>query len=367
MSDPGLSADFLPENMRKHVNPGSPLPLRMMAAKTLVPLSPSDMVGALYLLTFDPDAQVKDAAEKSVDKLPDKILTGALRDEDVPAPVLGYFLQRLAAKDAYAQMLILNPSTPDAAVAHVAKECSPATAEIIAQNQLRVLRHDEIVRSLCQNPNVTPALVDGVCDFCVRSGMNLADVPAMTAARVRLFGPEAVQAPQNPGPTAEEVMAEHSELTEESAAPIEEQKRLTLAQKVMRMSISEKIKLATRGNKEARGILIRDSNKLVCVAVIRSPRITDGEVLSVANNRAAQEDVLRVVYTKREFVKLYPVKLALVKNPKVPLTVSMKFLSVLRESDVKDLARNKNIPSGVQGLAKKMMEKKNAPKKTEGK
>ena len=99
--------------------------------------------------------------------------------------------------------------------------------------------------------------------------------------------------------------------------------------------------------------------------MIRSPRITDGEVLAAANNRAAQDDVLRVIYNNREWLKDYPVKLALVKNPKVPLAMAMKFLAQLRESDVKDLARNKNVPSGVQLLARKMIEKKNAPKKEE--
>ncbi|HEY1416299.1 MAG TPA: hypothetical protein VGF41_00300, partial [Myxococcaceae bacterium] len=121
----------------------------------------------------------------------------------------------------------------------------------------------------------------------------------------------------------------------------------------------------TKGNKEARSYLLRDSNKLVAVAVIRSPKITDGEILAVANNRAALDDVLRVVYNNREWLKDYRVKVALTKNPKVPLPVAMKFLSQLRESEVKDLARNKNVPSGVQVLARKMLDKKNAPKKEE--
>src|SRR5688572_20121963 len=146
---------------------------------------------------------------------------------------------------------------------------------------------------------------------------------------------------------------------------MEEGKRLTLTQKMMKMNVAEKIKLATMGNKEARGLLLRDSNKLVSVAVIRSPRITDGEVLAIANNRAAQDDVLRVVYSNREWTKMYPLKVALVKNPKTPSGIAMKFLSTLRESEIKDLARNKNVPSGIQMQAKKMMEKKNTPKKDE--
>ena len=359
-----ITADFLPPNMRKHVDPKAPAPLRMMAAKSLVPLSPSDMCSALFMLTFDPDQGVRDTAAKTAAALPDRILATALRDEGVKPPVLGYLLRALAGKEQYEEMLVLNASTPDEAVAESARTCGVRTAEIIGQNQLRVLRHADIIRQLCQNPNASPALLDGVCDFAVRSGLKLEDVAQLEAARIRLFGPDPAAAPE-PGPTAEDVLGEYAGLTEEGTPPMEEGKRLTLTQKIMKMNVAEKIKLATVGNKEARALLLRDSNKLVSVAAIRSPRITDGEALTIANNRAAPDDVLRVIYTNREWTKMYPLKVALVKNPKTPSGIAMRFLATLRDSEVKELARNKNVPSGIQMQAKKMMDKKNAPRKDE--
>ncbi|RYZ34100.1 MAG: hypothetical protein EOO71_40130 [Myxococcaceae bacterium] len=362
-----FNAEFLPPNLRKHVDPNAPVPLRMMAAKSLVPLNPADMLGALFMLTFDPEANVRETAAKTCATLPDRILGSALRDEGVPPPVLGYFLGLLKDKEAYAEMLVLNPETPDDAVAGVASTCSPKVAEIISQNQLRLLRHEDIVRNLCLNPIAPASLVDSICDFAVRSGLILADVPAMQAARVRIYGPQAAAAPPDPGPTAEEVLQELGPAAEkEDEAPMEEAKRQTLAQRIMKMSIAEKIKLATLGNKEARTTLIRDTNKLVCTAVIRSPRITDGEVLACAANRAINDDVLRVIYGNREWTKMQKVKLALVKNPKVPLTVTMKFLNTLRDTELKDLARDKNVPAAVQSFAKKLHEKKTAPKKEGG-
>ncbi|MBZ4399505.1 hypothetical protein OWM54_01070 [Myxococcus sp. MISCRS1] len=363
-----FNAEFLPPNLRKHVDPAAPVPLRMMAAKSLVPLSPSDMLGALYMLTYDPDAGVRETAAKTSAGLPEKILGSALRDEEVQPQVLGYFLGLLKDKDAYAEMLVLNSNTPDEAVAQVARECGPKLAEIIGQNQLRLLRYEDILRGLCANAQAPVSLIDSVCDFAVRSGLQLTDVPQMKAARVRLFGPEAAEAPPDPGPTAQEVLQEMGgEVADENAAPMEEGKRLTLAQRLMKMSIAEKIKLATLGNKEARGALIRETNKLVAVAVIRSPRITDGEVLACASNRAMMDDVLRVIYNNREWTKNMKVKLALVKNPKVPLTVTMKFLNALRDGELKDLSRDKNVPAAVQTFAKKLLEKKTAPKKTDDK
>jgi len=358
-----FNAEFLPPNMRKHVDPAAPVPLRMMAAKGLVPLNPSDMLGALYMLTFDAEQNIRDTAAKTAAGLPDRILGSALRDEGVQAPVLGWFLGLLRANDTYAEMLVLNATTPDEAVAEVAQTCSAKLAEIIGQNQLRILRHENIIRGLCTNPNVSPALADSVCDFAVRSGVVMTDVPQMQAARVRLFGPQAAEAPPDPGPTAEQVLQDFKEAAEETAAPMEEGKRMNLTQRIMKMTIAEKIKLATLGNKEARSLLIRDSNKLVSTAVIRSPRITDGEVLLTAGNKAANDDVLRIIYGNREWTKNQKIKLALVKNPKVPLTVVMKFLGTLRDTELKDLAKDRNVPSGVQMFAKKMIEKKTAPKK----
>lgn len=375
-----ITDEFLPQNMRKHVDPAAPVPLRMMAAKGLVPLAPSDLVGALFLLTFDPEASIREVAHKSAAGLPDRILSSALRDEGVKPPVLGWLLGLFGAQEPYAEMLILNALTPDEAVASLAATCSHKTAEIIGQNQLRLLRFDGILRGLAQNPNAEGALLDGVCDFAVRNGVLMADLPQMRAARVRLFGPEAAAAPpEDPGPTAEELMRDFEAAEEaarsggagasggaaaESAAggadggAASDGKRLTLSQRLMKMSVSEKIKLATKGNKEARSALFRDSNKLVLVATIRSPRITDGEVLTQASNKAANDEVLRVIFNNREWLRQYPIRLALVRNPKVPQAISMRLMNQLHEADVKNLARDKNVPGSIQALAKKATEKK---------
>lgn len=361
MNGAPISADFLPPNMKKHVDPAAPVPLRMMAAKALVPLAASDMASVLFMLTFDPDAAVRETAVKTAVGLPDRILASALRDEALPPPVLGFYLRTLWDKDAYAEMLVLNASTPDEDVAAITAGCSARVLESVGQNQLRLLRQPDIVRQLCRNPAASLALVDGVCDFAVRSGVDLPDVPQMQAARVRIFGPEAASMPVAQGPTADELLAQFQELQEEGASPLEEGKRLTLTQQVLKMSIAEKIKLATRGNKEARGILLRDSNKLVAVAAIRSPRITENEVLMCAANKAVNDEVLRVIYSNREWTKDYRIKLALVKNPKTPMAMSMRYLATLRDSDVRDLARDRNVPSGIAQQAKKTMEKKTLP------
>jgi hypothetical protein len=57
-------------------------------------------------------------------------------------------------------------------------------------------------------------------------------------------------------------------------------------------------------------------------------------------------------------MKNYQVKINIISNPKVPVGVSMRFLSTLRMAEVKGLAKNKNVPQGLATAAKKMVEKK---------
>jgi len=96
----------------------------------------------------------------------------------------------------------------------------------------------------------------------------------------------------------------------------------------------------------------------VCMAAATSPRITDGEIIGLANSRTANADVLRYIYSNREFLRTYAVKTALVKNPKVPLPTALKLLVTLQEKDIKELARDRNVPQTVQAQAKSYMMKK---------
>src|SRR3954462_14644174 len=91
----------LPTNFQKHVDPKAPTPLRMMGAKAMVPMAPKEMATALFMLTFDADAAVREAAGKSASGFPDGILSVALRDETIDPPVLDFYAAAIAAKDEY--------------------------------------------------------------------------------------------------------------------------------------------------------------------------------------------------------------------------------------------------------------------------
>jgi hypothetical protein len=117
----------------------------------------------------------------------------------------------------------------------------------------------------------------------------------------------------------------------------------SLFQKIQSMTVAEKLDLARTASKEARTILLRDSNKLVQLAVIGSPKITEGEILSIANNKQINDEVLRTIAMNREWLRNYQIRLALVNNPKTPLAIALAQISYLNQKDLKALSKSKGV------------------------
>ena len=118
----------------------------------------------------------------------------------------------------------------------------------------------------------------------------------------------------------------------------------SLFQKIQTMTVSEKLDLARKASKEARSILLRDSNKLVQLAVVNSPKITESEIIGIASNRQVSEDVLKEIAMNREWLRNYQVRLALVNNPKTPLSIALAQVSYLNQRDLGLLAKSKGVP-----------------------
>jgi hypothetical protein len=150
-----------------------------------------------------------------------------------------------------------------------------------------------------------------------------------------------------------DTIAVPAELVEEPAAGATVEK--TLIQRVQAMSTPERIKLALRGNREARVLLIRDPNRLIRRFVLQNPRLADDEIVAIAKNRSADDEILRIVAASRDWTKNYQVRLALVTNPKTPLVLALRFLGSLHERDVRLLAKSKNVSATVAHQAKRIV------------
>ena len=123
------------------------------------------------------------------------------------------------------------------------------------------------------------------------------------------------------------------------------------------LPVVERMKLAMRGSREQRAQLIRDSNKLVAVSVLSSPKLNEAEVETFARMANLAEDILRIIAMNRAWVKNYTVVAALTRNPKTPLAQSMTFLQRLNERDLKSLSIDRNVPEALRLAARKFLVK----------
>jgi hypothetical protein len=139
----------------------------------------------------------------------------------------------------------------------------------------------------------------------------------------------------------------------------EHDKRDSVLQKINKLDIKGRIQLAMKGTKEERSILVRDGTKIVAIAVLESPKITDGEVEKFASQKNVLEAVLRTIPMKRRFAKNYAVVRNLVFNPRTPLDVSLGLMKNLLVADLRNLSGNKEVSDTVRKLALRMFKQKN--------
>jgi hypothetical protein len=158
----------------------------------------------------------------------------------------------------------------------------------------------------------------------------------------------------------EDVNAFAPELVEELAdgEALDPEKQNNLFALVQKMNVMQKIKLARMGNKEARGLLIRDRNKIVASAAIRSPKITGQEVEGFAKARNVSDEVLRIIASNRDWTRAYNVKLALATNPKCPVPTAMKFVTHLQERELRSIMKSKDVPTPIATQARRLLQQR---------
>jgi hypothetical protein len=346
----------------------APAPLRMMTAKGMAPMAPKELVTAQFLLTFDADEKVRAAATNSLANLDLRIANAVLADTNLNPHVLGHLAKVLAQNDAYAEKLLLNPKTPTEAFTAVAGVCSEQIAEIIANNQARILEVPDIAKALSSNANALRSSVDRVIDFLVRSGKVVEGMKEFEDAFLRLTGEERLKAIENVelpkhlldpkflSDEDKEELRKERKLIDDDEEEITDDKPTGLEELLRTLNAAQKVALASKGNKSARTALMRDTNRLVAMAAVTSPGISENEILAAANSRIVHADVIAHICRdkKNHWTRIYAVKLALTNNPKTPLPEAMKLVPLLNGKDQKILAKSRNVPMGVRNLAGKM-------------
>jgi hypothetical protein len=368
----------------KVAGPKAPAPLKLMAARGMAPLKPAEQVTAIYQLSFAADEPVKAAAMKAAIELPEKILGIALA-EPLDARVLDFFARRLFQKPKSLEVVLLNKATSDETYRHLATICAEAELEHIAKNEERLLRFPAIIAALYLNPKTRMSTAQRAVELAVRNGVKVEGIPAFEeaaraikesaltpeeaaaedekfkkAAEVAVDAPALLMATAVDPDEAQALEAEEAaraealasgELPPDASKEEVDEKKLRLEE----LSPAGQIRAATLGNSFARAVLIRSRNKQVAMACIKAPGVSDSEAIHYANNRSLDEDIVRFIANKRQWLRLYGIKVALCNNPKTPMNTSMNLLPHLRPPELKSLARSKGVPSAIANAAKALL------------
>jgi len=197
-----------------------------------------------------------------------------------------------------------------------------------------------------------------------------ADKPFQPIGGIEELTPQASALESEPAPAEAETAAVASSPAQSAATAVRrapakkkvflsaEEQRGSALQKISKLDIKGRIQLAMKGSKEERSILIRDGTKVVALAVLESPKITDSEVEKIANQKNVLESVLRGISMKRRFIKQYAILRNLTFNPRTPIDVSMGLIKHLLTPDLRNLCGNKEVSDTVRKLATRMFRQK---------
>jgi hypothetical protein len=373
MSGP-LDTRQLPPAAQKVLAPDAPMPMRQMAARGILPgLKPADLVTVVVLLAEQPDETLATIARQTVTRLPAQVLDAALAQE-LDALVVERLTISYAEQPDIVERLLRQASIGQAALEQLAERADERVGELIATNDRRMLMFPTVIEKLYLNKRVRMSTADRLIELAVRHGIELS-LPAFKEAAAAIKN-ELVAEPTEERTFDDELFVEtaaiaqaatidaDTEDTHELDDEGEEKLRarfLPLHQRIAQMTVTQKIRRATLGTSAERLILVRDPNRLVSAAAAKSPMMKEHEVVCLSASRAVSDEVLRIVASNRDFTRSYQVKINLVTNPRTPFTFVARLIPHLRESELRSLAKSKNVTGSVATAARQQLERKRQP------
>lgn len=332
----------------RYARSSAPREVRLMAARGALPLPPIELATVLFALLHDPDPEVKDTARGSLTALPESVMDPVLSGEAHPA-LLSHLAHELKDDESRLEKIALNPTADDDTIAYLAGLHHRKIVDIVSNNQERMLRAPQIVDALGSNPLTGRAVIDRIFSF-----LGLEESPRGAEGEVSEADAEAALR----AILGDDLGLDASELVIETDADAAQHDSTSLYQALQKMTVFQKIKLARLGNREARGLLVRERNKVVAIAAVTNPKVTDNEVAGIAQSRNVHDEVLRVIARNREWTRNYQVKLGLATNPRCPTAEALKFVNHLQEKDLRTIMRSKDVPRPVAGHARRLLSKK---------
>ena len=365
----------------------------------MLPLQQNELLEILVALADSNDAEISAAAKETLKAETQEDLVVAASIEDTSPTVLAYLATQPEATLKLCEATILNPKTPDEALAKLAAATTHGPLlELIAVNQQRLVRAPALIEAILSNPARTAEAERRARETRreffekERGARQIADE---LRARGQTAAAEFFETGELTTPAGELsfedawLIAEHievsdddiddswlpaeryadlvSETAEQSTANVQRvleserlesgevtAERVSLIRRIMFMNTKDRMKLALKGDREARSILVRDSNKVVCSAVVNNPRITEQEVENIAAMRTVSDEVLRLIAMNRSWARNYPIIHNLARNPRTPIPTAMNILPRIRTKDLNGIAQNRNVSEGVRRQATRL-------------
>lgn len=372
----------------------APRPAQVAASRGILPLAQADLLELLVTLYNGDDAELKSNAGDTLDSQSATELEQTLRSPDIAPSVLSYFALRTELPPSIHESIITNIKTPPAAIAgFAAKTPKGELLELLSQNQQLLIQNPAILEAILNNSNRT-AEAERRASEVKREFFEKERGAEQIANELRAQGNEAAaeffeqSGLAESGLSAEDaiLLAQHIEVPdretddswlalefiEEIYEETEEQRQATIGKilgelnaegeeigseriaminRIMKMGVKARVKMAMKGDREARNILIRDPNKLVSSAVVNNPRITEQEVEGISAMRSMSEEILRQLATNRQWSRSYTVMHNLIRNPRTPLANVMTMLTRLQLRDLAALTKNRNVSDAVRRQA----------------
>jgi hypothetical protein len=348
-----LSADVIIERIETGQLPRT---LVETIAQGLLPLPQDDLIAVFSFLTAWPDDEISAAARVSLADVPSRNIQAFAGNESAPPAHLALLMR--ASQDPFIlEALIRNRAVTDELVTELAAVADAAVQEVVVINQARILRSPAILDALLGNPHLSADVR--------RRALETREEFFDKKARIAALQPDEVDEDEPMLSLSEEPIADLLEKAKDEPqgdAPLPQlletekldEKKLSVFSQILLMGVADKVKLAFKGGKTERVILVRDHNKLVCSAVMRNPRMSESEAELIAGMRNVSEEVLRLIGMKREWVSKYNFVIALARNPKCPVGVVVPLINRLTLRDLKSLKDDKGVSETVRSLARKM-------------
>jgi hypothetical protein len=292
-----------------------------------------------------PDAAYHDRALSGLARIPLSVRVNYAQKREAHPRVAEFILEEALQSDQLDALTVImqNAHLPIEFLLRIAGQGRAAALEILLENQVRLIAYPEILDKIEQNPE---------CNPFVRGKINELREFYLRSAAVEAIPEEEVLG------DLERMSRQESEAGKAEAQAVIQQKTLTALQRINHMSISQRIRLALTGDKTERMILIKDSSRMVQLAVIDSPKMADDEALLHARNFSISGEIIAKIAANREWTKNYTIVLALVQNPKTPVSRAVSFIKTLHTRDLKLLIQDRNISPVIRNLAANLQKEK---------